>query len=109
MATQRWPRIISFRAGTYRIAGHAAALLVGACAAAVLVVTTHGVSAQDTPPEILAVQLREQGYRCDGPVAVQREAQSSRPDQAVWIVRCVNAAYRMRLNPDMAARVEPFQ
>ena len=91
------------------MANHVEALLGAARTIAVLLVTTHAASAQDTPPEILAVQLREQGYRCDEPVAVQRDAQRSRPDQAVWIVRCVNAAYRMRLNPDMAASVEPFE
>ncbi len=91
------------------MADHVKALLAGACTVAVLVVTTHVASAQDTPPEILAVQLREQGYQCDEPVTAQRDVQRSRPDETAWIVRCVNAVYRMRLNPDMAASVEPFE
>jgi hypothetical protein len=80
--------------------------IVGACAVAVLVSGGRMASAQETPPELLASQLRLQGYRCDAPVTAQRDAQLSKPDEAVWIVRCVNASYRMRLIPNMAARVE---
>jgi hypothetical protein len=29
----------------------------------------------------------------------------SKPDLAVWILTCGNAAYRVRLDPDMAARI----
>ncbi|RDI59779.1 hypothetical protein [Microvirga subterranea] len=62
--------------------------------------------AQDAPPEDLASQLRLQGHRCDEPVTAQRDAQLSKPDEVVWNLRCSNASYRMRLTPDMAARVE---
>jgi hypothetical protein len=58
------------------------------------------------PAQDLAAQLRVQGYRCDVPVTAQRDAQLSKPDEAVWIVRCHNASYRMRLLPDLAARIE---
>ena len=63
-------------------------------------------AAQATPPETLAAQLRLQGHRCDEPVTAQRDAQLSKPDETVWNLRCGNASYRMRLTPDMAARVE---
>jgi hypothetical protein len=62
--------------------------------------------AQETPPEALASQLRLQGHRCDEPVTAQRDARLSKPDEVVWDLRCGNASYRMRLTPDMAARVE---
>jgi hypothetical protein len=39
-------------------------------------------------------------------VTAQRDAQLSKPDETVWNLRCGNASYRMRLTPDMAARVE---
>jgi hypothetical protein len=55
---------------------------------------------------LLASQLRDQGYRCEDPASAARDATLSRPDEAVWIVKCQNATYRMRLVPDMAARVE---
>ena len=85
---------------------HKKALLLGACAAGALLLESRLALAQDAPPEVLASQLRLQGYRCDAPVTAQRDAQLSRPDEAAWILKCANASYRMRLTPDMAARVE---
>ena len=55
---------------------------------------------------ILAAQLRDQGYACDQPQNAERDVQASTPNEAVWVVQCENAKYRMRLNPDMAAKVE---
>ena len=42
------------------------------------------------------------------PVSAERDAALSRPDEAVWILKCQNASYRVRLIPDLAARVEPL-
>ncbi|WP_046866653.1 hypothetical protein [Microvirga massiliensis] len=87
---------------------HFKGLLAGACALAILVSGGRVAPAQDMPPEILASQLRGQGYRCDAPVTAQRDAQLSKPEEAAWILKCANASYRMRLIPDMAARIEPL-
>lgn len=81
-------------------------ILVGAFAVALLISGGRVAWAQATPPETLAAQLRLQGHRCDEPVTAQRDAQLSKPDEIVWTLRCGNASYRMRLTPDMAARVE---
>ncbi|ANY79166.1 hypothetical protein BB934_23965 [Microvirga ossetica] len=81
-------------------------ILIGALTVALLVSGSRDAAAQATPPETLAAQLRLQGYRCDEPVTAQRDAQLSQPDEIVWNLRCGNASYRMRLTPDMAARVE---
>ena len=62
--------------------------------------------AQEAAPEALAAQLRRQGHQCDGPVSAQRDAERSKPDAAVWVIKCANATYRMRLMPHMAAQVE---
>src|SRR5262249_9640584 len=62
--------------------------------------------AEEAPAESLAAQLRRQGHRCEGPVGAERDAGRSKPDEAVWVVRCANATYRMRLVPHMAAQVE---
>jgi hypothetical protein len=62
--------------------------------------------AQGEAADTLASQLRRQGHRCEDPVKVERDAKRSRPDEAVWIVRCANDAYRMRLIPNSAAHVE---
>ena len=82
------------------------AFLLCAFAVALLVSGGRDAAAQATPPETLAAQLRLQGHRCDEPVTAQRNAQLSKPDEIVWNLRCSNGSYRMRLTPDMAARVE---
>jgi hypothetical protein len=64
-----------------------------------------GPSGTDTQ-NILAAQLRDQGYACDQPQSAERDVQASTPDEAVWVVQCENDKYRMRLVPDMAAKVE---
>jgi hypothetical protein len=61
---------------------------------------------RETPPDILAVQLRSQGFACDKPKSAERDAELSRPDQAVWVLKCENVTYRMRLTPGMPAKVE---
>jgi hypothetical protein len=53
----------------------------------------------------VAAQVRLQGHRCDKPVTARRNLRRSRADSAVWILRCRNASYRVRLDPDMGARV----
>jgi hypothetical protein len=64
--------------------------------------------AQETPKDIVAAHLRLQGYTCDAPKSARRDPRASRPDEAVWIIVCENARYRVRLVPDMADVVEPF-
>src|SRR4051794_33630979 len=63
---------------------------------------------EETPAGILAVRLRQQGYRCDEPARAQPDAARSRADERAWVVRCANASYRMRLIPDMDAVIEPL-
>jgi hypothetical protein len=55
---------------------------------------------------VLAAQLRDQGYECDRPKSARRDVRASKPDEEVWIVQCEHSKYRMRLDPDMAAKVE---
>ncbi len=65
-----------------------------------------GVSAQTEPTkDLLAAQIRDQGYRCNQPLSASRDLKRSKADEAVWVLRCNNATYRLRLTPDMAARV----
>jgi hypothetical protein len=61
-------------------------------------------AAYEMPAEIIAVQIREQGYACDKALSAKREHPEL--DDAVWILKCDNASYRVRLIPDMAAKVE---
>ena len=64
------------------------------------------VSAQEPTKDLLAAQIRDQGYRCNTPLSANRDVRRSRPDEAAWVLRCKNATYRLRLVPDMAARVQ---
>lgn len=54
----------------------------------------------------IAAQIRRRGYRCDGSLNAERDAKGSRPGEAVWVLKCENATYRIRLVPNMAAQVE---
>jgi hypothetical protein len=63
---------------------------------------------EETPKEVIAAQLRRQGYTCDNPVSAKRDQERSKPDQPVWILKCEKTTYRVRLTPDMAADVVPL-
>jgi hypothetical protein len=74
---------------------------------------THCLSSQlaiaqdlESPKDDIAAQIRAQGYACDQPQSAMRDAQASKPDEEVWLLRCEGASYRVRLIPDMAAQVE---
>ncbi|HSB58675.1 MAG TPA: hypothetical protein VLD66_03655 [Methyloceanibacter sp.] len=67
---------------------------------------TFALSAQEDPTNIVADQIRAQGYKCESPQSAKRDPQASRPDEAVWILQCESGSYRVRLIPDMAATVE---
>jgi hypothetical protein len=77
----------------------------GWLAVSVLWVGLANTSYAQTPADDLAAQVRQQGYRCDQPITASRDVKRSKPESAVWIVKCRNAAYTMRLTPDMAARI----
>jgi hypothetical protein len=66
-------------------------------------------AAEETPIEILAVQIRRQGHRCDHSLSAERDVERSKPDEPVWVLKCANAAYRIRLIPDQAASVEQIE
>jgi hypothetical protein len=60
----------------------------------------------ETPAaEIVAAQIRSQGYACTRPVTAVRDQAASQPNMTVWVLSCGNARYRVRLVPDMAAHV----
>lgn len=71
--------------------------LAAGCAAA---------AAQETPKDIIAAHIRNQGYACDAPQSAKRDRRASVPLEPVWLLKCANASYRVRLVPDMAAVVE---
>jgi hypothetical protein len=71
-----------------------------------------GSSAQaagELPRDVLAAQIRMQGVACDKPLSAVRDAKRSRPDYAVWVLKCRNAIYRISRAPDMAAKIEQLR
>lgn len=50
--------------------------------------------------------LTSQGQVCDNPISATRDKKQSAPDVSVWVLRCENNSYRVRLAPDMAARIQ---
>lgn len=61
---------------------------------------------EETPKEVIADQIRRQGFSCDNALSAEREREHSKPNESVWILKCDKARYRVRIIPDMAADVE---
>jgi hypothetical protein len=98
---------------TYRAAGPSHWRLLPVAAAVVLAAVQAGTGmaqAQDGPAAgIIAAHIRSQGYVCTQPVTATRDSRASRPNGAVWVLRCRNARYRVQLVPDMAAEVSRIE
>ena len=65
-------------------------------------------TAAEKPQDMLAAQIRSQGFACDKALGAKRDAKRSKPDHAVWVLKCSNGTYRVSRAPDMAAQVEPL-
>jgi len=63
----------------------------------------------EAPTAELVAQVRIQGFVCDKALGAARDSKRSRPDYAVWVLKCGNASYRVSRAPDMLAKVEPLQ
>ncbi|MFL5240189.1 MAG: hypothetical protein ACJ8EL_21845, partial [Rhizomicrobium sp.] len=48
-------------------------------------------AAEERPQDMLAAQIRMQGFTCDKPLSATMDAKRSRRDHAVWILKCSNA------------------
>ena len=53
----------------------------------------------ETPQDMLAAQIRMQGVACDKALGAVRDSEASKPDHAVWILKCSNATYRVSRYP----------
>jgi hypothetical protein len=59
----------------------------------------------ETAQDIIATQIRSQGYRCN-PKTVVRDADTSEPDEYAWRLQCAQRSYLVKLIPHRAAKVE---
>jgi len=87
-------------------AGWSSVLSIGLVAAALGTSPGNSADPREMSKDIIAVQVRKRGHACDNPKSARRAGTSSRPNEATWILQCENATYRIRLTPDMAARIE---
>jgi hypothetical protein len=62
--------------------------------------------AQAAPVETVADAVRDRGHPCDQAISAERDQAADRPDEAVWILTCSNARYRVRFPGDTAPQVE---
>lgn len=60
----------------------------------------------ESAKDIIAAQVRRQGYECKTAKSAKRDEQASKPDEEVSVLTCSNATYRVRLVPDQAAKIE---
>ncbi len=60
----------------------------------------------EPPMDLLATQLRDQGFACDHPEKAQLDEKASKPNERVWLVECKGVRYRMTVVPDLAAKIE---
>lgn len=63
----------------------------------------------EIPKEIVAVQVRKQGFECKNPESATRDADASKPDNEVWILACEGVRYKVQLVPKQAATIERIE
>jgi hypothetical protein len=61
---------------------------------------------EEVPKDIIATQIRKQGFACEKPQNAVLDKEASKPDEPEWILTCESARYRVRMIPDQAAQVE---
>ncbi|MFP4538654.1 MAG: hypothetical protein ACLFPA_10165 [Dichotomicrobium sp.] len=64
-------------------------------------------SVVETPEDIIAAQIRRQGFTCDKPASATRDREQSKPGEAAWVLKCETETYHVKLIPNLAAKVEP--
>jgi hypothetical protein len=63
-------------------------------------------AAGESPKDVIAAQIRIQGFACDHALRAVLDKRRSKPDHEVWVLKCDNATYRYSRYPDLAAKVE---
>jgi len=81
---------------------------VGAVAAGLMTLPARAADPDETSKNIIAVQIRKQGFACPKALKAERGTNYGDPDDGVWVLTCDVATYKVRLIPNMAASVEPL-
>lgn len=64
------------------------------------------LAADEASKDIIAAQIRRQGFSCPKALKAERGVNKGDPDDGVWVLTCDVATYKVRLIPNMAASVE---
>lgn len=83
------------------------AMITSTFAALAMVASSASALADDASDvaEIVADQVRSQGFTCSDPVKATKDEAASKPDQPVYVLTCANAVYRVGLIPDKGAEI----
>jgi hypothetical protein len=74
--------------------------------AGLVTTSTFADNGLEPPMDLLASQLRDQGFPCDHPDGAQLDEKTSKPNETVWVVDCKGVRYQMTVVPDLAAKVK---
>jgi hypothetical protein len=69
-----------------------------------LSITGSVAQAQETDLNIVADQVRSQGFRCNA-ISVEQVAAESSPGSNVYVLKCDGVTYRVRIIPDEASQI----
>lgn len=86
--------------------GRHAVLVLAGLAVLALPRSTSAQQPTETLKNMLATQIRSQGFSCDKALKASKDVKRSKADHGVWVLNCSNASYRVSRAPDMAAKVE---
>jgi hypothetical protein len=65
-----------------------------------------GPASAQPAADTVADAVRDRGHPCAQVLAAERDEAASRADEAVWILTCSDARYRVRFPGDTAPQVE---
>jgi hypothetical protein len=64
---------------------------------------------QSATLEIVADQVRSQGFACSNPVSADKVEAESKPDLMVYVLTCESVKYHVRLVPNEAAQIRVIE
>ena len=80
-----------------------------AMAVSMLCVLDSAAFAQEDAKEIVAAAVRQNGHVCDRPQSAEPDTQDTSAGEKAWILRCENAAFRVKFKGTAGANVEPLK
>jgi len=70
-----------------------------------LLVTATSAMGREAPINLLEI-IQQQGYPCTKPISTQSDSAHANSGEVIWVVKCEDATYRIRLIANRPAQVE---